>query len=759
MRNLLTKLVKAMLFLFILLAFVDSNAQRRYAPVAAVGLSDYQYTIENDVLVSPTVMTFELWLKDTDISQDFELSIIQAGVLVSSSIIPVGGTITVTLIAGSSQLVDLQKPAAAPIWVTGATNGCIKITPKAGPGCGSGTIIAQTGLGTRHIGLKITCSLPFVSNSQANLTFNFPTSPYPTKVFQYFGSPCISNTLTMSASNCFQGSTYQNIFLNPTGPIWIGATSTDWNTATNWTGPAGSVVPLSTDNVIIPTGRARYPVITTFNDVSCSNMTVQTGANVTINSTASLTVAGILTLNGPLGLIIKSDASGTGSLKDNGIAGSGTAKVERYIVGYTTHYDHKYHFLSSPVTGQVIQPEFMLLPNIVDDFYKFNELSNTWINTKQTSAIWNPFFELSFGLGSGYLVSYKLDVTKNFIGILNTTTTSLPLNCTWTSAAAGGAEGWNLVGNPYPSALDWELITKNTVDNALYYYNSADTNYKYCIPVGGGIYLGTGSKNIPAMQGFMVHTTNAAGTITLNNTMRTHEGMGVYNKSISTGLSNYLVLTINGTNSSDQAFVYFTNEATQNFDSKFDAHKLMSMDTLVPMIYTITPDISKLAINSLPPSAASTALPLGFIAGFDGTYSITASELNTFQPDATITLQDLKSGTSQNLMQNPVYTFSGLKTDDHNRFLLHFAGTIGIADQKEINPVKIYAVNKTIYISCGLGLHNGQVMITDLLGQQILTKKLNDQVLNQVLLNVVEGYYIVKVQTDETVKTVKVFIH
>ena len=90
---------------------------------------------------------------------------------------------------------------------------------------------------------------------------------------------------------------------------------------------------------------------------------------------------------------------------------------------------------------------------------------------------------------------------------------------------------------------------------------------------------------------------------------------------------------------------------------------------------------------------------------------------------------------------------------------LHFAGTIGIADQKEINPVKIYAVNKTIYISCGLGLHNGQVMITDLLGQQILTKKLNDQVLNQVLLNVVEGYYIVKVQTDETVKTVKVFIH
>jgi len=67
-------------------------------------------------------------------------------------------------------------------------------------------------------------------------------------------------------------------------------------------------------------------------------------------------------------------------------------------------------------------------------------------------------------------------------------------------------------------------------------------------------------------------------------------------------------------------------------------------------------------------------------------------------------------------------------------------------------------VNKTVYISCATGMHNGQVTVTNLLGQQIITKKLDEKVLNLIQLTAEEGYYIVKVQTESTVKTVKVFI-
>jgi len=151
----------------------------------------------------------------------------------------------------------------------------------------------------------------------------------------------------------------------------------------------------------------------------------------------------------------------------------------------------------------------------------------------------------------------------------------------------------------------------------------------------------------------MVHVNSPGGTISLTNAMRTHTGMDQYNKNTNAELSNYLVLTVNGNNFSDQAFVYFTNEATRNFDGDFDAHKLMSMNPAVPAIYTITPDSTKLAINSLPLAAASTPLPLAFIPGTDGAYTITASELTTFQTDAIILLEDRKSGTFQDLMKIP----------------------------------------------------------------------------------------------------------
>ena len=84
MKKLLTQLAKAMLLLLLMLVFVQANAQKRYAPIAS---TDYAYTIENDVQTSPTEMTFELWIRDTDAATPFELSIIQAGVLVNNAII------------------------------------------------------------------------------------------------------------------------------------------------------------------------------------------------------------------------------------------------------------------------------------------------------------------------------------------------------------------------------------------------------------------------------------------------------------------------------------------------------------------------------------------------------------------------------------------------------------------------------------------------------------------------------------------------
>jgi hypothetical protein len=844
MRNLLTKFVKVGIFLFLLLAYVDSNAQLRYAPVAG---SNIRYTIENDVQTSTKILEFDLYLKALNPSPDsiFELSSVQAGVYVTKAIS--AGTMTATYTA--SGLPTAMRGTIT--YATGTPQGCIKIAAKAGPGCGLGQTISKDEPGTLLYHVKLTSTTDFVAGSQANLYFSFTTVPYKTAAWQYYvpyPSPCAQLVVPCDATNCYPGANYHNIVLNAPAPttfsvigtgqycdggpialsgsqlnvvytvlqdgnpqtptvngtgaelslgVWpanhtytvtakyygsyytiqtpmtgsavlsyflnptwkgTGTNPTDWTATDNW---CGGNLPLSSDNAIIPPSLTNYPVISTAD--SCYDLTIQDGAKVTINPTGSLTLTNILYLAGTEALIIKSDATGTGALIDiNGIEGTGTAKVQRYLTGYSTHFDHKYHFLSSPVENQAIKPEFVYLPNSVNDFYRFSEQYNSWVNTKRLpDTLWNEGFgDNLFHLGAGYLVSYKFDTTKNFIGPLHTTPFSSPAIVIPCSYTAGSSEGWNLIGNPYPSSLDWDLVNAGTtgLDAALYVYTCADTNYKYYLPLEGGGSLGTGSKYLPAMQGFFVRAQSGSGAVTLTNSMRTVLGMDVYNKNTSADLSNYLILTVNGTNSSDRAFVYFTNKATQDFDGKFDAHKLMSMESMVPMIYTITPDESYLAINSLPPSATSRALPLAFKAGIDGSYTINASNLNSFLSDVSIVLEDLKTGASQNLKQNPVYSFNGSTTDITNRFLLHFTGTIGIPDQIVISPVKIYSSDKTVYISCSSGLLNAQVIITDLVGKQILTKNLDNQVLNKIQLDVVEGYYIVKVQTAQTVKTVKVFI-
>ncbi|MBW6514229.1 MAG: hypothetical protein K0B87_05680 [Candidatus Syntrophosphaera sp.] len=77
---------------------------------------------------------------------------------------------------------------------------------------------------------------------------------------------------------------------------WTGAdTIMDWGRAANWNPPG---VPTASDDVIIPSGLAGYPS-TMFNAGVCTNLTIQSGARVTVSSN-HLTVNGAMTNNGEL---------------------------------------------------------------------------------------------------------------------------------------------------------------------------------------------------------------------------------------------------------------------------------------------------------------------------------------------------------------------------------------------------------------------------------------------------------------------------
>ncbi|MHC1776447.1 MAG: T9SS type A sorting domain-containing protein [Lentimicrobium sp.] len=484
-------------------------------------------------------------------------------------------------------------------------------------------------------------------------------------------------------------------------------------------------------------------------------LTISLGEVFIIPVNRSLTVSGDLTNHaGNTGLVIKSDPTGTGSLKHS-TAGV-LATVERYLTNYSSPTDHKYHFISSPVAEQAIREEFVTnTPSSDVDFYSFDEETNTWINTKLEGGGWNSGFESNFLIGKGYLVAYPSNLTKNFTGELNTYPSSLVLTCTNTSGQGGG---WNLLGNPFPSAIDWDYVTTNGlgdgIDDALYYYDNIRENYCYYIKLPGDTVTLTGQRYIPAMQGFMVHAkTTGTKTVSIDNGARTHSGQDVFYKTTNT-LPGSLSLKATGNGHEDEAFIHFNLDATTAFDGSLDAYKLRSYSELVPMIYTTGSDGSQLAINGLPDFELTTIIPVYFEAGVDGDYNIEAN-LTSFT-EADVYLEDKLLNQVQNLTANPLYSFSSQTGDEADRFNLYFS-PVGIDNPAAENSLVVFTSDKNIVISNAPA--RSEISILNLTGQVVLRGSVNGSGLTTIHAGwLPEGIYIVSVVTGNQSVSKKVSI-
>ncbi len=477
------------------------------------------------------------------------------------------------------------------------------------------------------------------------------------------------------------------------------------------------------------------------NRTVAGNLTIASGQKFIIPVLKGLTVNGALASSNNADLVIKSDITGTGSLITSS---SPAATVERYLTNYSSGTDKMFHFISSPVAEQAIRTEFVTTPITAGhDFYKFDEVSYMWINSKANDGLWNVDFESTFTVGKGYMVAYPTaPVTKYFKGNLNagdfTTGSNMPA-LTYTS---GKGNGWNLLGNPYSSAIDWGTVTRgNGVDDALYYYNAAAQNYQYYIKVADdNITVGGGSQYIPAMQGFMVHAASTGTrTLTIHNTYRVHEAQTTYYKSGNT-VPGSLSLTVSANGYQDEAFMYFNANATNNFDGQYDAYKLRSYSEMVPAIYTIAADGSELAINGMPELSENSTIPVSFVAGKDGEYTLTANLQNL--PNAHVYLVDNKLSKTQNLSDNPVYTFTSATIDQSNRFKLTF-GSVGIPEAEGLEPLRVYLDGSNLNI-IGASMANEEIRITNMLGQVVLRGKTNGNTLTTLNANNLKnGVYVV----------------
>ena len=216
-------------------------------------------------------------------------------------------------------------------------------------------------------------------------------------------------------------------------------------------------------------------------------------------------------------------------------------------------------------------------------------------------------------------------------------------------------------------------------------------------------------------------------------------------------------IEISGNGYSDEAIVGMVQGASNTFDTEYDAYKIFGIEE-APQLFSYC-NSTKCAVNLFPETEGCKSVPLGLKTGAATDYTITVYGLDNFDPSIEVYLEDMASGEMINLREINFYTFYCENGLDESRFALHFNPEFVGENSTEINNlVSIYSFDNTIFINYQPKI-KGNVTIYNIMGKEIISKSLVPDELNRFDIFKEKGYYIVKVVSEKTIKTKKVFIN
>lgn len=244
---------------------------------------------------------------------------------------------------------------------------------------------------------------------------------------------------------------------------------------------------------------------------------------------------------------------------------------------------------------------------------------------------------------------------------------------TITKGGSTDQRGWNLITNPYPCNLDWDLFhadNSSIVDDAYWIYDADVGNNVFYSGAGGG----TLSNIISHSQGIWVHKTSVGSTDITFQQSHLSPNSTTYVKS-SNGINIPLKIKISGDVNGyhDFSFIKAVSNASSNFDQGLDVVKSFSpLPDLAPNVFPISSDGYSLGANLIN-NNQSLDIPIGVKIGSaaPGNYTIDFFDLAQFMIGSCITLEDLHTGAISDLRIDSSYTFVSDTLSPSPRFILH----------------------------------------------------------------------------------------
>jgi hypothetical protein len=275
------------------------------------------------------------------------------------------------------------------------------------------------------------------------------------------------------------------------------------------------------------------------------------------------------------------------------------------------------------------------------------------------------------GTGLGTTADITLDITGNLQAGVNFGSVNIPVTYTLQNGAPGNADdGWNLIANPFPAALDFNAFqgtpNNNTTRGLKLVYNvynadlGADAVYLKTSSTAGistpAIGAGGVGRYIPSSQGFNVQV-SSLGNLVATEAQKASLATGDVNllirkKNIDT-TEHYFRIKMLNTNDSrvNDCVINFSDDASTGIDD-LDALRFKTMvDTKADMLIMTQLNGKDFAINSLKLDTVNiTTIPVSMRVGTTQNYTISATDFATVFPSTyCVKLIDHKLNTTTNL--------------------------------------------------------------------------------------------------------------
>ncbi|WP_170265134.1 DUF2341 domain-containing protein [Salibacter halophilus] len=556
------------------------------------------------------------------------------------------------------------------------------------------------------------------------------------------------------------------------------ASSGNWSAGSTWSGgiapnSAGAIVTINHD-------------INVDGDFKTSSVTVNSGNTINVNNSQSLIVqcgidnSGSLTVenNGALVQYSESDLN----------TGSGNYTYKREGISNMSYFNS----WSSPVQNQQIagsggvfqgsNPCDMLYFDAASQSWKYDFPDGYSTTCKGNSVTFNSNNVISGGdnminTGEGYFIAGdSVNPVRIFEGQVHNGPISVGvLNPNVSPGGSWDGKNWNLIGNPYPSAIYIEAFREANSsildsNSAVYLWDNQSASYNQSdyVTVNNSGFINSNDQtystpptSISAGQGFMV-AASQDGNVTFDNSMRVVGDNDRFYKN-SNGQGSFPKFWVRVTHPNDvrnDVLIAFNENATDGLDPDYDAPKNSAQNYITVGTLMSGDDSTKYAIQGLSKSSLyeELSIPLSVEGDSSGTYrfELFSTKGNIDQP---VYLYDKKDDVKYNLTSSQAEVELD-KNQDQFRFVIQLDGQAPpLSSNKELQSnssekVNVFVTEEFIKLQADKQKNFSQIQLYNLQGKNISFVRNA----NKIETPEVTGVYLLKYNSHGNTITEKLLI-